>query len=688
MKMRDIFHIKRIRWVAMVALISLVLVPAIAVLAGAANRYTEQVRTAGLAHALQSGIAREEATMAGAAQSIAGDIVARGLEGVTSTDAILPVLEADQKNTSATGVVFVGDNGVVVARTHAPQEWGDYIYETTAYGRVMAQGHDFASVETGSIYLLVINAGHVIMNASGTPIAGVIAGRWFDDNYVQGMRDAYFGTGGDQLVVYSNQFGEVGSSFSSAADRAQAARLFNAGSDLVRGNIGDTIVPVTVGGVEYIARRVLFDGVGKSNGGAFILVPYSYVGSAVVLSALLVAIVWLILFARLSYRQPFFSKVVDGILLGIGAMIVFFVSFHANVLTFEYETPVISQSGGAMYNSVLSVYPSASIFDSSFGKFVSVQLSSGGESINAIRVHMQFNQHIVSVDKLDTSGTLCEKGVVLDSVIDNANGTILFSCVIPGGYQGPGGVLVRALLRPVSTGDASLSFMPDSEVLANDGLGTNVLRLASGGNYLVGNGDNPLRLLVFSSSHPNENQWYASRNAVFSWNAVPTKSVAYRYALDQNPADEFIQSDAVATTTKLSVRISAPADGEWYFHVAAITGMTVGPVTTLPIRVDTTPPRQPVVLLSDATVAVGDTVRLAFSSSDDMSGLQKNFYVSIDNQPAFLPAVSPLFIPFADAGQHAVTVRAIDNAGNVSDATVFITVKPTSWLKHIMTQLF
>lgn len=327
----------------MVALISLVLVPAIAVVAGAMNRYTEQVRMAGLARALQSGIAREEATMADAARSISGDIVARKLTGATSTDAILPVLEADQKNTSATGVVFVGNNGVVVARTHAPQEWGDYIYETTAYGQVMAQGHDFASVETGSIYPLVINAGHVITSASGTPIAGVIAGRWFNDGYVQEMRDAYLGVGGDQLVVYSNHFGEVGSSFSSAADRAQTARLFNAGSDLVRGNIGDAIIPVTIGGNEYIAGRVLFDGVGKSNGGAFILVPYNYVGSAVALSALLVAIVWLVLFARLSYRQSFFSKVIDGALLGVGAVIVFLISFHANVITFKYATPVIDQ---------------------------------------------------------------------------------------------------------------------------------------------------------------------------------------------------------------------------------------------------------------------------------------------------------------------------------------------------------
>ena len=375
---KKIFHLKRVRWVALVALISLVLIPAIAMLAGAVNRYTEQVRMAGRVGALQSGIAHEEAVMTDAARSVANDIAARGLANVTSTNVILPVLEADQEKTSATGLVFIGGDGVVVARTHAPQEWGDYIYETTAYGRAMAQGHDFASVETGSIYPLVVNAGHVITNASGTPIAGVIAGRWFDDDYVREIRDAYLGASGDQLVAYSNQFGDVGSSFASAADQAQVARLFGPGSDLVRGNIGNAIVPVTIGGTEYIAGRVLFNGVGKTNGGAFILVPYNYIGLAVVLSALLVTIIWLILFARLSYRQSFFSKIVDGALLGVGAVIVFFISFHANIMMFEYDAPVIGQSGGAMYNSVLSMYPPASVFSSSFGKFVSVQLSSGG----------------------------------------------------------------------------------------------------------------------------------------------------------------------------------------------------------------------------------------------------------------------------------------------------------------------
>ncbi|MFA6494863.1 MAG: hypothetical protein WC246_00660 [Candidatus Paceibacterota bacterium] len=684
MTIKEIFHLKRIRWVMAVSLMSLVAIPAIAALTGTINRYVERMRMTRFAYVLESGIAQEELAMAHAAQSIANDLVARKLATTIDADVILPIIEADQKNTVAAGVVFVDDRGVVVARTHALQEWGDYIYETTSYGRTMAQGHDFASVETGSVYPLIINSGHLIKDDSGATLAGVIAGRWFDDDYVRDIKDKYLGKNGVQLVVYSNQFGVMGSSFDSAADRAQATKLFNINSDLLRGDMKDAVVPITIGNAQYIGRRVSFNGTENSSGGAFILVPYNYVSHAVSFSALLVTIVWLLLFFHLSYRKSFFSKVIDGALLGVGAVIVFFISFHANILAFQYKAPIINGEREVMYNSILNIYPPASIFSGAFEKFVSVQLVSGGESINAIRAHLKFDQRVVSIEKLDVAGTLCENGVVLDSVVDEINGTVLFSCVIPGGYQGSGGVVVRALLHPIGAGDASLSFLPDSQVLANDGLGTNVLRFASGGNYVVGGPADPLRLLVFSPSHSNENQWYPSRDVTFSWNAALPKDAVYRYALDQNPLNDFSQDDAVSTTTNLSVHLSVPNDGDWYFHVAAVAGSVAGPTATLPIRIDATPPRQPIILLSDASVSVGEVVRLAFGSEDETSGLQKNFYIAIDNQPTFLPAASPLFIPFVDAGQHAITVRAIDNAGNRADATVYVSVTSPSWWDRLM----
>jgi hypothetical protein len=100
----------------------------------------------------------------------------------------------------------------------------------------------------------------------------------------------------------------------------------------------------------------------------------------------------------------------------------------------------------------------------------------------------------------------------------------------------------------------------------------------------------------------------------------------------------------------------------------------VGPVAHLKIMIDTTPPSPPVIKSSATGVKAGEIVRFELSDiGDNLSGLQKNFYVSFDNG-IWLPSLPQLNIPFMDAGKHKIAVRIFDNAGNFSDSSTEITV--------------
>jgi hypothetical protein len=248
-----------------------------------------------------------------------------------------------------------------------------------------------------------------------------------------------------------------------------------------------------------------------------------------------------------------------------------------------------------------------------------------------------------------------------------------------------------------------MQFMGDTQVLANDGLGTNVLRLATNGTYWIVDfrpGYKKNQILPFSSTHSNETRWYNKRTVHVNW--LPLAGAEeYLYAFDQRP-DTAPSGDLYTTGTE--VDFNAAADGVYYFHIipkmtsfetvpesaseltsvarkqynfrlVPVVGDLKGQTAHLKIMVDTTPPNPPVINASAMEVAVGEIVRFSFfDQGDNMSGIKNGFYVQFGDG-IWLPTSAYLNMPFLEKGKFTVGARVFDKAGNFSDSEIKITVR-------------
>jgi hypothetical protein len=218
-----------------------------------------------------------------------------------------------------------------------------------------------------------------------------------------------------------------------------------------------------------------------------------------------------------------------------------------------------------------------------------------------------------------------------------------------------------------------LRFDDETKILANDGLGTNVLRLAIDGSYNIVSYDDQQNiggpLTVYSYTHPNSERWYKRKNVQFSWSNI--KGATYRYALNDIP--DFIPGEENITSEN-SLSFDVDKDGVYYFHLLSEKDGNTGTIIHYKIMIDSTPPLPPIIQASHTNIEPGEMVRFDFAGEDELSGIQKGFYVKFD-EGIFLPVAPPLYMPFLSVGRYSVVIRAFDKAGNFNDAMVEIKVE-------------
>lgn len=104
---------------------------------------------------------------------------------------------------------------------------------------------------------------------------------------------------------------------------------------------------------------------------------------------------------------------------------------------------------------------------------------------------------------------------------------------------------------------------------------------------------NPVISSLTSSSHPNTNTWYNSRDITLNWEARDNQSGISRVLelIDQNSSvtdDTIIQNGEVTSTNSLSETLSS--DGIWYCHLLVEDNKGLTVQDTFPLKIDTQNP--------------------------------------------------------------------------------------------------
>lgn len=104
---------------------------------------------------------------------------------------------------------------------------------------------------------------------------------------------------------------------------------------------------------------------------------------------------------------------------------------------------------------------------------IDLVLEPGGEEVNAVETEIYFDSNQLEVTEIDKSKTFCQMFVEENL---STPGKIKLSCLAP--YPGTKEIsnVYTIVFKQKTIGETWLTLSPDSQVLANDGYGTNILK--------------------------------------------------------------------------------------------------------------------------------------------------------------------------------------------------------------------
>jgi len=313
---------------------------------------------------------------------------------------------------------------------------------------------------------------------------------------------------------------------------------------------------------------------------------------------------------------------------------------------------------------------------------VSVLLNTGNNNINAVRVDLKFDPKKIQIAS-PSAGKSFISVWVSQPTYSNSEGVASFRGGIPSpGINTSAGLVSTITFRAIAPGETIISILDSSQVLLDDGKGTNILSSISRGVYNI-DIPPPEGPKVFSSTHPDQNKWYKDNNLNFSWDKE-TGVTDFSYSIDH---DFHGIPDNISEGNHTSVSYADLEDGIWYFHVKAKKGESWGGVSHYLVQIDTTPPanfklrfeptpRSPVITSKEPIVY--------FITTDSLSGINHYELKVINLQKSlkgeensfFIEVNSPYKLPSLENGEYEIIVKAYDQALNSQEISEKIEVIP------------
>lgn len=287
---------------------------------------------------------------------------------------------------------------------------------------------------------------------------------------------------------------------------------------------------------------------------------------------------------------------------------------------------------------------------------------SSSQAVNTFDVYISTND--LTVIGIDSGGSICS---LYPSPPSKTATTAHFQCGLPTpGYTGSNGYIGAVTVKGNFQGVATMSIDANSSVLANNGLGTNILVNRGGASFTIQPPPTSAPS-VSSPTHPNQDTWYRATTATINWSSNQGNS--FSYLLDQSAGTA---PDQVAEGSETTKTYDSLADGIWYFHVRVHGQNGWSATATYRLQIDSTPP-EPFTPQADPKKDAEKRPIIAFTTTDATSGVD-HYEIRLDEGP-WSKVDNPYKVPAITSGNHVISVKAVDKAGNERIGTVDVSVK-------------
>jgi len=345
----------------------------------------------------------------------------------------------------------------------------------------------------------------------------------------------------------------------------------------------------------------------------------------------------------------------------------------------------VAQAAGATF----SITPASGTFAPGRAITATVRLHSGGNPVNAAEATINFPPDTLRVTGVSRAGSIFSFWPVEPS-FDNQKGVVSFSGGSPAPFSGSSGAVMTITFVVERAGEGAVNFS-GGRVLLADGKGTNVFAGAQGAAWTFAvSAPAPVpapapsglskALLVSSPTHPDQEKWYATSTAVFQW-PLPADAREVALLLDQQP----ISTPTVSYRPPIQEkRVENIPDGVWFFHVRVRSGNGWSESSHFRFQVDITPPEPFTIGFPQGRETQSAQPVVNFAATDRTSGL--SYYELRVGDGDFFTVASrvehnPYTLPVQSPGTRVMIVRAVDAAGNATEAREEFTVRTVSDLR-------
>ncbi|MFA6524625.1 MAG: cohesin domain-containing protein [Candidatus Paceibacterota bacterium] len=323
---------------------------------------------------------------------------------------------------------------------------------------------------------------------------------------------------------------------------------------------------------------------------------------------------------------------------------------------------------------------------------VDVTVSSPDKAINAVSGILSFPKDKLQFISISKTSSILSIWAQEPSYYDSGeNGNISFEGVIPNpGFTGTRGKILSVTFKVKATWQAELSFSSAS-VLANDGLGTNVLTNSLPGIFTLNSSVTPYvaptepkptvqtasnvpsEAQITSTTHPDSEKWYNDNNPSFKW-TLQKNITGVRIYGDQNPDTELPKTSQGLSSSHTYKNV---ADGTWYLHIRLRNSAGWNDTTHFKFNIDTVPPKPFSIEFPDGKETSNPKPRLSFDAIDETSGID-HYEIAINNiivnASLEIGKNNVYVLSNQNPGEKEVSVKAFDKAGNFYEATDKFTV--------------
>lgn len=363
------------------------------------------------------------------------------------------------------------------------------------------------------------------------------------------------------------------------------------------------------------------------------------------------------------------------------------------ILTIALSVACLSISTSAFAASNLTLV--SDVKTASIGQQFSVSLLlDTEENINAAQGIVSFSPSVLQMISVDNTNSVFNFWVE-DPTISNDVGTMSF---VGGSSKIVNGKKLKILtmkFKAVGIGSSNIKFS-NGVVTADDGVGTNVLSNVTEASVSVsGTVTAPAATPVVEQPkpierapvvvkklptapklsvglYPDEAKWYSQIGDTTVFWDLPTDVISVAVLVDKNP-------NGIPTIFEKQLfdgkNIGTLEEGITYVHARFKNNVGNGPVTTFRIAIDTTAPLDFEVKMLEGLKIDNPSPTINFSTNDNLSGVA--FYsVIVDAQAPTKTGSKEFVFPILEPGKHSVLVKAFDNAGNGTDASLSFEILP------------